>query len=52
MNGTPLPGTINYAEAVRRKPEMVELRELREDGAGVRAEEGAGDHIRQLERSG
>lgn len=48
MNGTPLPGTTNYAEDVRRKPERVELRELREDGAGVRAEEGAGDQIRRV----
>ena len=36
MNGIPLPGAINYAEAIRRKPEKAELRELREDGAGVR----------------
>ena len=52
MNGIPLPGAINYAEAIRRKPEKAELRELREDGAGVRAEEGVGDHIRQVQRSG
>jgi len=48
MNGVRFPGAINYAEAIRRKPERVELRELREDGAGLRAEERVGDHIRQV----
>lgn len=44
--GSTPTGPCGYSEAVRRKPERLELGESRE-GGGVAAEEGDRDHIRQ-----